>query len=136
MTARPATIEPLWTEADIISRYSREDALADGVLVDGQAGDFAEVSRQHFGDKPVAMTAAVFALIERAVKNQKWLNDYKGVWHDVLSMMAFYVRANVNARGNSVVFKVIITGTGRTRNHWLKATVDGEGLLISLPNED
>ena len=135
MTA-PATIEPFWTEADIISRYTREDGLAYGVLVDGQVGDFAEVSRQHFGDKPVAMTAAVFSLIKRAVENQKWLNDYKGVWHDVLSMMAFYVRANVNARGNTVVFKVIITGTGRTRNHWLKATVDAEGLLISLPNED
>ena len=82
------------------------------------------------------MTAAVYSLIKRAVENQKWLNDYKGVWHDVLSMMAFYVKANVNARGNSVMFKVTITGTGRTRNHWLKATVDAEGLLISLPNED
>lgn len=110
MTA-PATTEPFWTEADIISRYTREEAIADGVLIDGQIGDFAEVSRQHFGQKPVAMTAAVFALIKRAVENQKWLNDFKGVWHDVLSMMALYVKANRNARGNTVLFKVTITGT-------------------------
>ena len=132
MTA-PATTEPFWTEADIISRYSREDAIADGVLVDGQIGDFAEVSRQHLGSKPVAMTTAVFALIKRAVENQKWLNDYKGVWRDVLWM---FQRGRIAQEGNTVLFRVIITGTGRKRTHTLKAVADAEGLVIMLPHED
>ncbi len=126
----------LFTEADVISRYTREQALENGLLVDGQVGEFREVSRQHFGYKPVTMTTAVFDLIKKAVENRKYLNDYKGVWHDVLSMMGFYVKANRNATGNTVVFKVIITGTGRRRHHWLKAVMDGDGLVIMLPEED
>lgn len=37
----------IWEEP--FSLYTREDAIEDGVLVDAQAGDFQNVSRQHLG---------------------------------------------------------------------------------------
>ncbi len=126
---------PLFTDADVISRYTREDAIADGLIVDAQADRrFAEVSRQHFGAAPVAMTRGVATLIEKAVASPH-LNDFLGVWHDVASMMKYHV-ARSTGTGNRVAFRVTITGTGRVRNHWLDATVDGDGLLISLRGED
>ncbi len=70
---------------DIISSYSRADAIADGVLIDAMIGDFESVSRQHY-KFPVAMTAGVFAIIDQAVKAKKYCNDYAGVWHDILHM--------------------------------------------------
>jgi hypothetical protein len=131
----------LFTDADIIYAYTREDAIADGVLVDANVGEFAEITRQHF-KMPVAMTAGVFALIEKAVKNPDWCNDYKGVWHDICWMCRYAIK-NERASGSSLTFPVIITGVGRTRKHHLRATVGAVGptdpapcLTIMLINED
>jgi len=41
-------------------------------------------------------------------------NDYKGVWHDIL-----YMSRGAVQRGGGL-FLVIITGTGRIKNHVLK----------------
>ncbi len=99
-----------WKDADVIDTYTRAQAIEDGVLVDGTIGDLAEVTRQHY-KYPVAMTAAVFALMEQAVNHPKWCNDYNGVWHDILWMS----RKNITRRFDPTthLFKVIITGTGR-----------------------
>lgn len=97
--------------------YTRKNALNDGTLIDGSLGDLAEVSRQHFPGVHVAMTAAVFALMEKAVTNPKYANDWRGVWHDILYMSrAMPVRTWAGGR----LFQVIITGTGRKRYHTLK----------------
>ena len=118
--------------------YTRVQAIEDGVLVDATVGDLAEVTRQHY-KHPVAMTAAVWALIEKAVANKKHLNDYKGVWHDVLWMS----RKNITQRFDetSHLFGVIITGTGRRRKHTLKVICGPGGnaepvITIMLPEED
>lgn len=108
--------------APIISSYTRAQAIEDGMLVDAQQGDLAEVSRQHVGSTSVVMTYAVFALIERAVKNTRYLNDWRGVWHDVLWMSQVARRVSAQRGGSPVGFKVIITGTGRVRNHVLFAS--------------
>lgn len=119
---------------EIISRYTREDAISDGIIIDAQADErYSEVSRQHAGAAPISMTQDVDTLITKAVNHPRWLNDFAGVWHDVMSMMSVYVKAG-RGEGNVVMFRVIITGTGRVRNHWLKATVDGDGLNIALAN--
>jgi len=127
----------LFDEADVIYTYSRAQAIEDGVLVDATIGDLAEVTRQHY-KYPVAMTAAVFALMEQAVNHPKWCNDYKGVWHDILWMSRMFP---VRRWETGCLFQVVITGTGRKRKHTLKIECgpgdDAEPVLtVMLPEED
>ncbi len=94
-------------------------------------------SRQHY-KYPVAMTAGVFGLIRRAVENKRHCNDYRGVWHDVLYMSR---TTPVKRWQTGCLFRVIITGTGRKRNHTLKIECgpgdDAEPVLtVMLPEED
>ena len=118
--------------------YTRAQAIEDGVLIDASACDLADLTREHY-KYPVAMTAAVWALIEKAVAHPKYCNDLEGVWHDVLWMS----RKNITRRfdATSHLFAVIITGTGRRRKHTLKAVCgpgdDAEPVVtIMLPDED
>jgi hypothetical protein len=122
---------------EIIYSYTRAQALEDGVLVSGNEGDFAEVSAQHF-KHPIAMTLAVFELIKKAVENPNYENDYKGVWHDILSMSI-----NLSSRidESTRLFRVIITGTGIKRIHELKIVCHGGDnaepvLTVMLSHED
>lgn len=94
---------------DYISAYSRADAIDDGVLVDANVGDFAEVTRQHYR-YPVAMTAAVFGLMETAVNSHQG-RDYRGIWHDILHMSRYAV---VQRAQTYVVFQAHIAGKLRT----------------------
>ncbi len=71
--------------APVIFRYTRLMALADGVLVDATHGEFAAVSREHFPDHYLALTSAVFALINAAVETPEGA-DFAGIWHDILWM--------------------------------------------------
>ncbi len=63
------------------------------------------------------MTAAVAALIQKAVDHPDHGNEWQGVWHDVLFMCR---AAPVQVIPDGWLFKVIITGTGRRRVHVLK----------------
>ncbi len=117
-----------------ISVYTAEDAVADGVLVDAQQGEFAEVTRQHHGDTPVYMTRHLFCLIERAVEHPRACNDWKGVWHDVCFMSSFVLQG-ANA-GDRRRFRVIITGCGRKRNHILVAVWNGQSVTYMFNDED
>lgn len=134
-TTMTATANELFGAA--ISTYSRAQAIEDGVLVCANSGDFDEVTRQHF-KYPVAMTSAVFGLMEKAVNNENWMNDYKGVWHDICHMSrSFYRTVDATTR----IFRVIIKGAGRKSIYDLKAVCgpgdDGEPVLtFMLPTED
>ncbi len=121
----------------VISSYSRAQAIEDGVLVDANIGDLAEVTRQHF-KYPVAMTAAVFRLMEKAVNNPRWCNDYRGVWHDILHMSKVAIVRRIDPTQH--LFRVIITGTGRRKYHTLKIVCHpGDNaepvLTVMMPNE-
>jgi len=70
----------------------------------------AEVSKQHY-KFPIYMTRGVYNLIEKAVKNERWANDWKGVWHDIL-WMSKVMKRNIDER--TVEFQVIIHGAGRS----------------------
>ena len=125
--------------------YTRDQAIADGVLIDASIGDLAQVSRQHFGNPDlyhVAMTAGLFALIERAVNHPRHMNDYRGVWHDICWMSIVLPERKLRS-GDAITtwFKVIITGTGRTKKHLLKRvmTPAGKGVVditFMLADED
>lgn len=110
--------------------YSREMALADGVLVDlteadGMAGHFTY---------PVACTAAVWSIVEEAVADEEQCNDLAGVLHDIAWMTRFPIHV---VDDSTRVFAVIIGG----RERELKI-VCGPGddlapvLTIMFPEED
>ncbi len=124
---------------EVIHSYSRKQALEDGVLVSGMEGDFEDISRQHF-KFPVAMTIAVFSLIEKAVLNKRHCNDFKGVYHDILFMSKSGLARAIDRTTNA--FEVIITGCGHGRKPIPMKIVCGPGdqmepvLTVMLINED
>jgi hypothetical protein len=122
----------IWGEP--LAVYTRQQAIEDGVLVDAQRGDFREVTRQHLGTRPCVMTPAVFSLIEKAVLHPKHHNDWAGVWHDILWMLAVQRHPLKLERRRRA--RVRITGTGRRSIHELDAIFDGEAVTVLLPGED
>jgi len=124
---------------DVIYAYSRAQAIEDGVLVDFSypESDTAPVCRQHF-KFPVAATASVFAVMQKAVDNRNYCNSYAGILHDMLWMSR---AAGRKLDESTVVFPVIIAGVGRRRNFEFKLVVgpgdQGEPVItIMLPHED
>jgi hypothetical protein len=109
---------------EIIYVYSRKQALEDGVQVDANVGDLAEVTLQHF-KYPVYMTRAVYDLMERAVNNPKWMNDWKGVWHDICWLCQLASRGLRD--GESVTrFQVIIRGAGKRSLYTMRAVCEAK----------
>lgn len=126
-------------EWEVIHTYSRAQAIEDGVLIDANFGDLAEVSRQHF-KYPIAMTSAVFGIIEDAVNDPRWANDWKGVWHDIcwMSHKAVIQRSEDSS---TVLFKVVIRGAGRKELYTFKMVCGPNDdaspcLTLMLPEED
>lgn len=117
--------DDFWKDAEVISAYTRAQAIEDGTLVDATLGEIADVTRQHFGPVHVAMTRSTYELILRAVYNERHGNDWRGVWHDVLTMASGAVRRSANRGGTAEPFRVIITGAGRGKYHTLWASVTG-----------
>jgi hypothetical protein len=115
---------------------TRAEALADGVLIDLSAVA-PDVCRQHF-KYPVACTAAVWGIIERAVANKTHANDVNGVIHDILFMS---IATGTEIDPSTRRFSVIIRGAGPTDTCEL-TIVCGPGddaepvLTIMLPDED
>ncbi len=89
------------------------EELAEGRLHDARLGPLGldEVTRQHY-TIPVLAAEAVIDLMGKAV-NSDWPNDYKGIWHDILSQ---------SKRGRDISrterqFTVIIRGVGQ-KQYW------------------
>lgn len=122
-----------------IHTCTREQAIDDGVLVNfsDPESDTAPVCRQHYRH-PIACTAAVFEIMEKAVNNPRYSNDYAGILHDMLFMSR---AAGRKLDESSVIFPVIIAGAGRQRNYSFVLRVGpgdrGEPVItIMLPGED
>lgn len=79
---------------DVISSYSRAQAIADGVLVDVTEWASAGKGGMLGGFKiPVAITQALWATIESIPESQKSQQDVRGRAHDVLWMASCAARA-------------------------------------------
>lgn len=121
----------------VISTYTRAQAIEDGVLVDLMQDKMAEVCRQHY-KWPIACTAAVFAIMQKAVENKKRCNDYAGVLHDML-WMSRVMKRDINE--STKIFRVKIVGAER-RSLFDFKMVAGPGdnaepvITIMLPDED
>ncbi len=106
----------MFSRDDVISVYTRDDAINDGVLVDLMQGELGDVCRQHY-KYPIACTAAVWGLIEQAVNHPKHCNDCTGILHDMLHMS----KVSYTSHGDDTrLFTVIITGVGKRKYHRFK----------------
>lgn len=119
-----------------ISAYTRAQAIDDGVLVDLMQDAMLDVCRQHY-KFPVACTIAVFEIMQKAVDNPRYCNDYAGILHDMLWMS----RRGRKLDESTVLFQVIIQGAARQKYFTFKLQVhpgdQGEPVItLSLPNED
>lgn len=124
---------------EIIDQYTRQQAIEDEVLID-LTQDYGELCREHY-KIPVACTAAVWGIIDKAVKNEKYANDYNGVLHDILWMsQQGKVRERKTAIEHIIWFNCIITGAGR-KKYWTFKVVCHPGdnfepvITIMLPDE-
>lgn len=120
-----------------ISTYSRAQAIEDGVLVDLMQDTMLPVAKQHY-KYPIACTAAVFAIMQKAVENKRCFNDYAGVLHDMLWMSKVHFRA---ISDTTRIFRVKIVGAGRTKLFDFKMVCGPNDdmspcLTIMLPEED
>ncbi len=89
------------------------EELAEGRLHDARLGPLGldEITRQHY-TIPVLADESVIDLMDKAVSSA-WPNDYKGIWHDILSQ---------SKRGRDISrterqFTVIIRGVGQ-KQYW------------------
>lgn len=122
-------------EPELIYKYTRLQALEDGVLVD--VNQWIPVKESGY-KYPIACTAAVFEIVDRAVKNKKFHNDYSGVMWDILWMSRV---SPIRRWETGQLFQVIINGAGRKTIYNFKIEChpgdDGEPVLtIMLPDED
>jgi hypothetical protein len=134
---------------DPISVYTREQALADGVLIDvsqwagagpeGMLGGFVV---------PVVFTQALWAVIDvddtalcattRWTQARRRGESTRGRAHDVLWMAG--VAARRGADSDRVQFAVLVTKddpAGRLRRHRLRleARIDADGIVIGFPED-
>lgn len=122
---------------DVIFHYTRHMAFADGMLVDASQGELGPVSREHFPDHGLALTSAVFALVEAAVETGDGAS-LAGAWHDVL-WMAHVCPVQFLPGGHT--FKVGLLQATHLHWHELKIIFHGGDhgepcATVMLPDED
>jgi hypothetical protein len=120
-----------WDDAEIISSYSRAQAIADGVLV-----DVSSTSREAGFKVPVAVTATVWAMLTPSDADGADGQSIEGRLWDLLNVL------RVNARaGDMVHFDLLLASSGKLERVALKAVI-GPGdeaepvITVMLPNED
>jgi len=82
-----------FTDADLISVYTRAQALEDGALV-----DVSELAREAGFTFPTAITAALHARLTPSEQDKKYGQDYTGRLWDVLWMAKLAARRTENDR--------------------------------------
>jgi hypothetical protein len=116
---------------EVISTYSRKQAIEDGVLF-----SVPEKLQQEAGFKfPIALTTGVFSLIDQTEKRSKGVQSYDGIVWDILFMLKVAIKRGVNS--DRVNFTVRIG-----RKDYKMYSVCGAGdnmepvITILLSNED
>ncbi len=125
----------MFTEDDLIYSYTRAQALEDGVLVDVTA-----TAREAGFVWPVAVTAAVWALIQEIPPKYQGSQDVQGRLWDVVWMAAQEIRRHRGEEGNELRYRLTLPH-GRETYATLKLIVgpgdQGEPVVtILLPHED
>lgn len=124
----------MFTEKDLVFRYTRADALNDGSLVD--VSDMAKKAGFKF---PVAVTQQVMADIENGISKNK--TDVNGRLWDVLYMLHLKIKLS-KSDSQWLLYELIMPVEGdKNTTYRLKAHIgpgdNGEAVItIMLPNED
>jgi len=114
---------------EMIYSYNRQQAIADGVLVDLTQID---AIKQHW-KAPMACTSTVWNIIEQALQTEG--QDLNGITHDITAMAKLAIR-KVGAV-EQVFFTVIIAGTKRSLKLHIGPGDNAEPVLtLMLPQED
>ena len=129
------TTTPVWTEDDLISVYTRGQAIADGDLV-----DVSGTAREAGFVYPVALTRAVWATIEDVPPALQGIQDVRGRLWDVLWMARLAARRG----GAQTIYRLILdrNENGRRLRYIDLKMVYGPGdeaepvITIMFPNED
>jgi len=129
------TAQKLFRPEDIISVYTRAQAIEDGVLV-----DVSTVAKEAGIKFPVAMTRAVWCdVVEPDEIAKSHGESEQGRLWDVVYMLRVAIKAGVD--GDTIRYYLIATKDGRQHKRELKA-VCGPGdtmepvITIMLPDED
>ena len=80
--------EDIWKDAEVISAYSREDAIEDGVLV-----DISKWAREAGFRHPVAVTQAVWRILEPSEVLAKEGQSAAGRAWDMLAILRMKIRS-------------------------------------------
>lgn len=123
---------------EVIYAYTRKQAIEDGYQMKLEGKD-AQTAREVGYKYPVYLTTGIVDLMQKAIDNPRWANDWDGILWDILWMSRANARP-VNQQTN--IFVVIITGIGRKRNHQMIIQVGptdiddpAPALTIMLPEE-
>ena len=122
---------------EIISLYTRDQAIEDGFLV-----DVSDLAREAGFKWPVAVTRRVWdEIVTPAPHDAQQGQSEKGRLWDVLCMARLAAKANKNDR-DSVLFQVIVLCEQKQKRVTLKLVLSFESpegepcLTIMLPDED
>ena len=142
-----STPNDFWSEFEVIDRYTRRQAIEDGVLVQlsgpGYEGDpwVPEMVAELGYRIPVAITATAFArYVELTPAAKRASNDIKGRLWDVLWMLHYAIATGPRV-GSTIRFQLYALIGGVSRLVTLKAVM-GPGdeaepvLTIMWPDED
>lgn len=128
---------------EVISSYTRAQAIEDGELVDMMAGEFGKATEEAGFRYPIAMTNTAFSLyVALTEKAKEACNDEQGRWWDILTMLKFAMRLPQNVGKSEIIFEFrCVVNRLRPRRCLLKAVVgpgdSGEPVItVLLPDED
>jgi hypothetical protein len=96
----------MFTNDDLIFSYSQSQAIEDGVLHLVSK----EISRVYFR-YPVILSNSLMNVIELSLKDKRFMNDYRGVMHDVLFMAQLAAK---RSKGESVGWVTICNRPSRS----------------------
>jgi hypothetical protein len=80
--------ENIWKDAEVISAYSRRDALEDGVLV-----DFSDLAREAGFKFPLAVTQGVWAVLNPTKELEAAGQDMTGRAWDMLTILRYAIKS-------------------------------------------
>ncbi len=122
----------LFDDADIISSYSRAEAIADGTLV-----DVTPTAKEAGFKVPTALTAALRARLEPSERDTMLGQSFQGRLWDVLMVLKFHASVDTD----TVFYEVLVADEGEQHTLSLKAMIgpgdEGEPVItIMFENED
>ena len=89
----------------IIDMYTRKDAIRDEVQYDANIEPFLDVTQQHY-KWPVYMSREVYWTMKESIEAHGSWTDFKGIWHDILTVSnAYYTELSSTEKEFVVVIR-------------------------------